>query len=167
MQERDLHPGMRRDRLPAMASGSGYLDTNDGDAPLEDSFASWHWSRASVGNETAILYDVRPREGAPSCLALHCDTEGHARPFEAPPPFALPRSRWGIERFTRAESSDTRVLRTLVDAPFYARSLVASRFQGRDATAVHESLSLDRFNAPWVRALLPFRMPRRAMQTHG
>jgi len=25
---------------------------------------------------------------------------------------------------------------------------------------VHESLSLDRFRAPWVQAMLPFRMPR-------
>jgi len=27
-------------------------------------------------------------------------------------------------------------------------------------TGVHESLSLKRFAAPWVRVLLPFRMPR-------
>jgi carotenoid 1,2-hydratase len=27
-------------------------------------------------------------------------------------------------------------------------------------TAVHESLSLDRFQARWVQAMLPFRMPR-------
>jgi carotenoid 1,2-hydratase len=28
--------------------------------------------------------------------------------------------------------------------------------------AMHESLSLDRFMRPWVQAMLPFRMPRRA-----
>ena len=27
--------------------------------------------------------------------------------------------------------------------------------------AVHESLSLDRFRAPWVQAMLPFKVPRR------
>jgi carotenoid 1,2-hydratase len=28
-------------------------------------------------------------------------------------------------------------------------------------TAVHESLSLDRFRSRWVQYLLPYRMPRR------
>jgi len=148
-------------------SGTGYLDANDGDGPLEASFASWHWSRASVGDATAILYDVHPRDGPPSCLALHCDAGGHARLFEAPPPVVLPRSRWGIARTARSDDPQSRVLRTLVDAPFYARSLVAQQVTGWRTTAVHESLSLDRFNAAWVRALLPFRMPRRATQSHG
>jgi carotenoid 1,2-hydratase len=31
---------------------------------------------------------------------------------------------------------------------------------GTPAQAVHESLSLDRFRAPWVQAMLPFRVPR-------
>ena len=53
------------------------------------------------------------------------------------------------------------VTRTLEDAPFYARSLVASQVLGKPAIAVHESLSLTRFRAAWVRMLLPFRMPRR------
>ena len=50
---------------------------------------------------------------------------------------------------------------TLEDAPFYARSVIATRLRGEDVTAVHESLSLDRFRAPWVQAMLPFRIPRR------
>jgi hypothetical protein len=41
------------------------------------------------------------------------------------------------------------------------RSLLQTRLLGESATAVHESLSLRRFSAPWVQALLPFRMPRR------
>ena len=31
---------------------------------------------------------------------------------------------------------------------------------GEPMTSVHESLNLDRFDATWVRLLLPFRMPR-------
>ena len=53
-----------------------------------------------------------------------------------------------------------RVVRTLVDAPFYSRSEIRTRLLGREATAVHESLSLDRFASPAMYAMLPFRVPR-------
>jgi carotenoid 1,2-hydratase len=56
----------------------------------------------------------------------------------------------------------TRVLRTYEDTPFYARSLLATEFDGVIGTAMHESLDLDRFNSRWVQCLLPFRMPRLA-----
>jgi carotenoid 1,2-hydratase len=52
------------------------------------------------------------------------------------------------------------VVRTLTDAPFYARSLVRTRWLGEAVTAMHESLSLQRFDSAWVQAMLPFRMPR-------
>jgi carotenoid 1,2-hydratase len=52
------------------------------------------------------------------------------------------------------------VVRTLVDAPFYARALLSTRIAGQAVTAVHESLNLDRFRSRWVQSLLPFRMPR-------
>jgi carotenoid 1,2-hydratase len=35
-----------------------------------------------------------------------------------------------------------------------------TRLLGQDATAMHESLSLDRFRSPIVQMMLPFRMPR-------
>ncbi len=53
-------------------------------------------------------------------------------------------------------------MRTLEDAPFYARSLVRPALLGERVAAVHESLSLDRFRTGWVQMLLPFRMPRRS-----
>ena len=143
-------------------SGQGYFDTNAGDAPLEDTFAHWHWSRACLPDMTAILYDVCRRDGARTTLALHCDAQGTVREFPPPPPARLPATRWRIARATRTdEGSVARVTRTLEDAPFYARSLVASQVLGKPAIAVHESLSLTRFRAAWVRMLLPFRMPRR------
>jgi len=42
----------------------------------------------------------------------------------------------------------------------YARATIATRLFGEEALAVHETLSLDRFAQPWVRCMLPFRMPR-------
>jgi len=54
------------------------------------------------------------------------------------------------------------VLRTYEDTPFYARSLLATEHDGLPATAMHESLDLDRFASRWVQCLLPFRMPRLA-----
>ena len=55
---------------------------------------------------------------------------------------------------------DALVVKTLEDAPFYARSLVSTAIAGEAITCVHESLSLTRFSSPVIRALLPFRMPR-------
>ena len=68
---------------------------------------------------------------------------------------------WRLERTMRADTAkDAKLIKTLEDAPFYARSLVSTRIGGEVLTGVHESLSLKRFAAPWVRVLLPFRMPR-------
>ena len=53
------------------------------------------------------------------------------------------------------------VRQTLEDTPFYSRSVIETGLFGEQVTAVHESLSLDRFQAPWVQAMLPFRIPRR------
>jgi carotenoid 1,2-hydratase len=50
----------------------------------------------------------------------------------------------------------------LEDTPFYSRSLIKAEMFGCSVTAIHESLVLDRFTAPWVQAMLPFRMPRRS-----
>lgn len=139
--------------------GHGYFDTNRGDAPLEDSFSGWHWSRARMNNGAAVLYDVREVDGASQSLALRFGHDGVCQPMQAPLPATLPGTRWGIARETRSEA-DAAVLQTLEDTPFYARSLVSTRVEGDTVSAVHESLSLERFRSRWVQALLPFRMPR-------
>jgi carotenoid 1,2-hydratase len=51
---------------------------------------------------------------------------------------------------------------TFEDTPFYNRSHVRTVIQGEALDGFHESLDLDRFASPWVRMLLPFRMPRTA-----
>ena len=144
--------------------GHAYVDSNQGAVPLERDFTRWHWSRARTADGgTAVLYDIARRDGSERSLALrfHPD-EARAVPFDAPPRVALPASRWRVRRETRSDAgSSARVAMSLEDGPFYARSVVGSRLFGQPATAVHESLDLDRFASPWVQAMLPFRMPRR------
>lgn len=140
-------------------SGEGYLDANFGDVPLEASFARWDWSRAARQDGAAVLYDVTCRDGAERSLALRFDMAGNVEHFEPPPRVPLPPNGWGVARATRSEA-DARVIETLENAPFYARSLIATRLRGEDMIAMHESLSLDRFDNRIVQAMLPFRMPR-------
>jgi carotenoid 1,2-hydratase len=143
-------------------TGSGYLDSNWGDGPLERAFARWHWCRASLPDGTAILYDIERRAGGRRALALAVDRAGTVRDMVPPPVAALPPTRWWrMARAIRAEAGGrARVVRTLEDTPFYARSVVSTRLLGQEVTAWHESLSLERFRQGWVQALLPFRMPR-------
>ena len=143
-------------------SGDGYLDTNDGDAALEDDFTTWDWCRAPMGEGAAILYNASRRVGGDQSLALRVDAAGAVERVPPPPRATLPDTLWRVRRDTRADAGHApRVRRTLEDTPFYSRSLIDTRLFGQDVTAVHESLSLDRFRAPWVQAMLPFRIPRR------
>jgi carotenoid 1,2-hydratase len=143
-------------------SGAGYLDMNAGAAPLERDFVRWDWSCARTRDGAAVLYEVTPRAGREKCLALHFDRGGEVTAFDPPPPVALPRTAWRMPRGIRAEDGEARVVRGFEDAPFYARAEVAARLHGESVLAMHETVSLDRFRAPIVQAMLPFRMPRRA-----
>jgi carotenoid 1,2-hydratase len=109
-----------------------------------------------------MLYDVTARHGEGASLALRFSPDGGVESFAPPPRVTLPKtSVWRIARGTQCEPGhQARVIDTLEDTPFYARSLVETRLLGETATCVHESLSLDRFRLPIVQAMLPFRMPR-------
>jgi carotenoid 1,2-hydratase len=110
-----------------------------------------------------VLYDAIRRDGSAVSLALRIGADGRVTSAEMLQESGLPGTLWRIPRRTRADAGTTpRVLAALEDAPFYARSTLATRLYGEDTTAVHESLSLDRFRTRWVKLLLPFRMPRRA-----
>jgi carotenoid 1,2-hydratase len=145
-------------------SGDSYLDCNFGDEPLERAFSSWTWSRAHVPGGTLVLYDVERRGGGSLSIARHFTSDGRCTtPNVAAPVAPLPATLWRIPRATRADGGTTaRVLKTLEDTPFYARSLIETTLGGTKVAAVHESLSLDRVANPCVRLMLPFRMPRRA-----
>jgi carotenoid 1,2-hydratase len=150
------------DRPALRWAGNGYLDTNTGDEPLEDAFTGWTWSRASLRDGTVVLYDVDRRHGEQLTLALCFDATDAAQELAPPPVARLPTTRlWRIARTTRADRGYlATVAQTLEDTPFYARSVVSTHLLSEPVSAVHESLSLDRFRAGWVQLLLPFRMPR-------
>ena len=161
------HPIAARSRVevtlthPALRwSGPAYFDSNWGAAPLEQDFIGWDWCRAPMPEATAILYNAQRRDGTEQSLALRVAADGGVTDFEPPPPVELPKTLWRIARPTRAEGGQARAVRTLVDAPFYSRSEIRTRLLGREATAVHESLSLDRFANPIMFTMLPFRVPR-------
>jgi carotenoid 1,2-hydratase len=139
--------------------GDGYFDMNRGDAPLERGFTDWQWARGATRDGAAILYEAQRRDGSRFNLAMTFDPQGRMQAFEPPPMVALKRTGWRVKRSVRSESTGD-IIRTLEDAPFYARSVVSGRLLGESVILMHESLSLDRFNMPVVQAMLPFRMPR-------
>ena len=53
------------------------------------------------------------------------------------------------------QQNGAKITATFEDGPFYSRSLLSTHILGERVPAVHESLSLDRFKAPWVQFLLP------------
>jgi carotenoid 1,2-hydratase len=146
--------------------GLGYLDSNDGDCPLEESFVRWDWSRTHGSDgSTSLLYDlterspVPDRQGLRRTIAAQILKDGSSETLAVPPARVLPpTSIWRIHRATHSVFQELRVEQTLEDTPFYARSVLRSG-SAREPI-MHESLDLDRFKKAWVRALLPFRMPR-------
>ena len=142
--------------------GAGYLDANHGDEPLGAAFRSWTWSRARSGEDATVLYDTVRADGEPASLVLRVDPNGKIHPMRDSPVAPLPPTPiWRVARSTRADpGTQPRIIRTLEDAPFYARSLITTRLAGQSLQAVHESLSLTRLRQPAVKLMLPFRMPR-------
>jgi carotenoid 1,2-hydratase len=154
---------------PALTwQGHAYFDSNEGDEPIERAFTRWDWLRtAAPDGSTAVIYDVQPsdtkRGGASRLVTQRFAPDGSFSAFEASPRLRIaPSTLWRIDRQVRA-AEPPRVLRTLEDTPFYARSLI--EMQGGNGSlvqAVHETLDVTRLVSPLVQAMLPFRMPRRA-----
>lgn len=137
--------------------GHGYHDANAGDAPLATAFDSWTWSRARTREGSLLTYDVVHRDGQQTQRALLSGAT--LEPIADPLPASkLARTRWRLDRGARGERVE--LVRDLEDTPFYARSLVRSRFRGEDVTMMHETMSCSRLATPWVRFLLPFRTRR-------
>jgi carotenoid 1,2-hydratase len=141
-------------------TGAGYLDSNNGDEPLEAGFTSWHWSRSrQPDGTTRVFYDTQRRDGSSQELALAFDPAGEVSSCPAPPMVALPSTLWRIDRRIRAPADVAGRVRVVEDTPFYARSMALGADESTPEL-VHESLSLDRFSTRWVQTLLPFRMRR-------
>jgi carotenoid 1,2-hydratase len=141
--------------------GHAYIDSNVGREPLADGFRDWSWSRTIEQQRTRVFYDMVRRDGSAHGIALSFDSGGvHAIP--EPPKSRLGRTRWRLPLDVRSNAPGPNKIATWEDGPFYARSLVDLHLDDGRTKAVHEYLSLERFERLWVQALLPFRMPRRA-----
>ncbi|MET0444339.1 MAG: hydratase [Pseudorhodoplanes sp.] len=139
--------------------GDGYFDMNCGNAPIETGFTDWQWARGALRDGTAIHYEARRRDGTTLNMAMRFDDHGRMQPLTPPAIVPLKRTGWRVNRSMRSEGN-AHVIRTLEDAPFYARSVIAAQLASEPVMMMHESLSLDRFRMPVVQAMLPFRMPR-------
>lgn len=136
--------------------GRGYHDANAGSEALELAFDGWSWSRLTDEERTIVVYDVHGRhELAPIGLAF--DRTGTSA-VEGLVARELGSTRWRLARSTRVESgARVEIVRTLVDAPFYARSLIETT-DARAMVGVHEVVDLRRFVRPATQWMLPFRI---------
>jgi carotenoid 1,2-hydratase len=145
-------------------SGPAYLDSNEGDEPVDRPFVEWDWSRASMKDgSVAVVYDVRQKAGADRVIAVRFRPDRRVETFEPPPRQPLPRTAWRIGRTMRTDPEvPARVVETLEDTPFYVRSVLESGLLGERVTSMHETLNVPRFASTTVRLMLPWRMPRTA-----
>ena len=143
-------------------NGSAYLDSNHGCEPIEAGFHSWHWSRAHMGKQVAVIYEGQRRNGSHFGSALRFDASGTPHEEELPLVAPLPRTTWGMHRQTRADRGHASVIKTWENSPFYARTAVSARLFGEPVTAIQESISLNRLVNPVIQWMLPYKMPREA-----
>lgn len=150
------------DKPGASWSGEAYLDSNEGDEPIDRPFTEWDWSRTALPDgSTAVIYDVRQKVGADRVIARRFTPDGRAEPFDPPPRQTLPGTAWRIGRTMRSDPAHpARVEQTLEDTPFYVRSVLSSGLFGQRVTSVHETLKVPRVVSLPVRLMLPWRMPR-------
>lgn len=143
-------------------SGSGYHDANMGHEPIEKGFRAWTWSRSLGGRSCGVLYDVHRRDGSRTCFGQRFAKGAPVELLEAPRHQRLPPTLWLLGRRTRTDAdSRARVLRTLENAPFYARTLIETTLAGERTLAMHEALDLDRFTTPIVQRMLPYKILNR------
>jgi carotenoid 1,2-hydratase len=143
-------------------TGHAYVDQNWGSEPLEHGFKSWTWARATGADESVIGYVAERRDGSQARRLRVVDASGAGREADAVDPVAQGRGLWGVERRGFADrGAPLTHVRALEDTPFYLRDVSEGVLLGKPRTLVSETLDLDRFAAPWVQFLLPFRMKRR------
>lgn len=141
--------------------GHAYLDSNEGDEPIDRGFRHWDWSRGDLKDgSTVVIYDIEPDDPSGHVLALRFMADGQVRHFEAPAQKRLPRTGWRIERRMRSDGP-VKVIDQLEDTPFYQRCVLSSDLLGETVTCFHETLDVPRLINPLVQGMLPWRMPRR------
>ena len=143
--------------------GHGYFDANFGTRALEADFSYWSWARLPRAGGTTATYDVERRDGSALALALQFWPDGGVTEIETPPLSRMARSLWAVRRHARADAGTVpRQVRSMLDAPFYSRSMIRTRLLGEEVEGVHEALDLDRFANPLLKPMLALRVPRRS-----
>ena len=142
--------------------GQAYLDSNEGDEPIDQSCQEWDWSRSPLKDgSTAVIYDIQGKTTAQDkLLALRFKPDGTVENFDPPPRQPLPATAWRIDRRMRSQSP-VHIKAQLEDTPFYQRALLQSELLGETVDSFHETLCVPRLVSPVVQAMLPWRMPRR------
>ncbi len=143
-------------------SGHAYLDSNEGDEPINRPFKEWDWARALLKDQsTAVVYDVREKNGTENLLALKFNRDGSVDNFEIGNRYSLPPTMWRIKGHLRSDKTAPRVIRELEDTPFYSRSIIQGDWLGENKLiCMHETLNVPRFSSTLVQMMLPWRMPR-------
>jgi carotenoid 1,2-hydratase len=142
--------------------GHGYFDANFGTAALEADFRFWTWGRYPLRDRAVCFYDATRVDGSKLALGIAIDHAGDVQVIEPPPLTPFRRSLWAVRRETRADAGVVpRQVLPMLDAPFYARSLVQTQIGGEISTGVHEALDLTRFRNPLLKPMLAVRVPRR------
>ncbi len=144
-------------------TGTGYLDSNEGDEPIDRSCREWDWSRSPLRDgSTAVIYDILGKTADDDkLLALRFTPQGEVLPFVAPQRQSMPLTLWRLGRRMRSDGV-VHVAEQLEDTPFYQRALLHSHLLGESVQSFHESITMSRLVSPVVQAMLPWRMPRRA-----
>jgi len=151
------------DRPTLSWRGHAYLDSNEGQEPIDLAFSEWDWSRATMRDgSVTVLYDVREKSGREHVLALRFKCDGTIDHFNAPQRQSLPKAFWRVARSIRSDPRfPLRINQTLEDTPFYIRSVVQSGLLGESILSMHETLNVSKLDRLSTRLMLPWRMPRR------
>lgn len=137
--------------------GRAYHDCNWGYAPLADAFDSWQWMRTQRPAGTEVTYVAQACGETKNRGFSHWyGDDGSAQAQPVPPAVQLRRSGWNLKQPAFGAVKRSALLE---DTPFYSRSRL---LVDGSAVAMHETLDMRRWQAPWVQFLLPFRLRREA-----
>lgn len=143
-------------------NGHGYFDANFGTRALEADFDTWTWGRYPTETGATCFYDARRRDGSELATALTFTRDGQVAEHQAPPKARFSRSLWAVARETRADPGyRPHQAMAMLDAPFYARSMVRTQLEGVETVGVHEALDLRRFRSNLLMPMIAVRVPRR------
>ncbi|MGR3514621.1 MAG: carotenoid 1,2-hydratase [Paracoccaceae bacterium] len=143
-------------------SGHGYFDANFGTRALEADFDTWTWGRYPTRDGAQCFYDAKRRDGSTLATALRFTKDGTVSDISPPPKARVARSLWAVARETRCDADQKpHQAMSMLDAPFYTRSMVRSWLEGEETVGVHEALDLRRFRSPLLMPMIAVRVPRR------